>query len=135
MVVGRNAERQALRRKILVGGMLVRAEHGTGLHIGEDVTNDLLGGGAGQHDRLHVAVALAHAEHASLAYRAATFLELLRFVLVGFLAADIGLVGLDDAGQEAAIATGIRATSFAQALEHEPRRLLRDADLLGQLQG
>lgn len=44
--------------------------------------------------------------------------------------ADIGFVDFDQAGQLRRVVS----TGFAQALEHEPRGLLRDADLRMQLQ-
>ena len=59
-------------------------------------------------------------------------------MFVRFLAADVGFVGLDDAAQESAttaVVVIVLARGFADALQHEPGRFLRDANLLGQLQG
>jgi hypothetical protein len=51
-------------------------------------------------------------------------------VLVPFLAADVGFVNLDDAAQ----LPPIPGAGFAQTMQHEPRRLLGDADFLRELE-
>ena len=55
--------------------------------------------------------------------------EFLALVLVGFLAANIHLVDLDEAPQDGRIVPA----GFAEPLKHEPRGLLRDPNLLRQL--
>src|SRR5215218_3204879 len=74
--------------------------------------------------------ALAHPQNGSLANRAASRVQLLFLVLVGLDPADIGFVNLDDAGQLLEFGTA----SLAQPVQHEPCRLLRNADFLRQLQ-
>lgn len=51
-------------------------------------------------------------------------------VLILFLASNVRFVYFHDAAQDSEIV----AARFPQSLEHKPRRLLRDADFLGQLQ-
>src|SRR5574337_313432 len=74
--------------------------------------------------------ALTHAEDGGFSHGAAPELLALARVLVGFQAADVRLVHFDDAGED----FQVRAARLAQPPENEPRGLLRDADLLRQLQ-
>ena len=80
--------------------------------------------------RLHAALALTHRDNGGLTDRAATGFKLLGLVLVLLDSADVGFVNLDDALELFEIA----AAGFPQAMQNKPRRLLRDADLLRQLQ-
>ena len=61
---------------------------------------------------------------------AATGLELLVLVLVRLDSADVGFVDFDDALAAWSVSPPQASRSRC---EHEPRRLLRDADLLGEL--
>jgi len=79
--------------------------------------------------RYGVPAALPHTDNGSLADRAATGVQFLVLVLVGFLPADVGFVDFDDAGELAEIL----AARLAQPAEDEPRGLLRDANFLRQL--
>lgn len=74
--------------------------------------------------------ALAHTHHRSFADSTTPGVELFASVFVGFFAADIGLINLNNAAQYSRII----AASLAQTLEHKPSRFLSDADLLGELQ-
>jgi hypothetical protein len=72
----------------------------------------------------------AHSEDGSFANRAASRLELLGLVFVLFDPADVGFINFDDTFELGQI---IAAAGFPQPMQHEPSRLLRDADLLGEL--
>ena len=65
-----------------------------------------------------IALALLHADDGYFADRAATGLEFLGSVLIGFLAADIGFVNFNNAPQKVIII--VVFAGFADALEHEP---------------
>lgn len=65
-----------------------------------------------------------------LANPATAKVEPLAFVLRSFLAPDIAFVNFDNASQF----DRVIATRFTKPLQHEPSRLLRDADLFGELQ-
>ena len=73
---------------------------------------------------------LPHSENGGFPDRAATGLKLLGLMLVLFDSTDIGFVDFDDAFELAQV---VAAASFPQAVQHEPSRLLRDPDLLGEL--
>lgn len=77
------------------------------------------------------AAALAHTHDRDLADSAATGAEFLARVLVRFLTADIGFVNLNDAVKDGRIVSA----RFAEPVQDEPSRLLRDAYFLRQLQG
>lgn len=72
-----------------------------------------------------------HPQNGDLPNRATASVEFLPFVLVGFLPADKALINFDDALQFV-LAVWI-GTRFSKPGEHEPSRLLRDADFLGKL--
>lgn len=73
--------------------------------------------------------AFTHTENGLLADRTATAIEFQISVFVGFFAADIGFVNLDNASQF----VDVRATSLAEPLEHKPSRLLSNAYLFAEL--
>lgn len=89
----------------------------------------------------HAPTALREADDGAFADGPASGLEPAALMLVGFLAANVGFIGLDYAAQEAAspplfiIIVMVIAASRTKTLQHEPRRLLRNADSLGQLKG
>ena len=76
-----------------------------------------------------LATALTQAKHGLLPDGTTSGVELLVGVLVALLATDERLVHLDDPTERASIT----AARFAKATQHEPRRLLRDANLFGKL--
>ena len=69
--------------------------------------------GVGDHASLGATAALAHPEDGSLANRAATGLQLLALVLVGFLAAEKGFVYLNVALQDVGIISARRDRNIA----------------------
>src|SRR5450756_1876763 len=75
---------------------------------------------------------LTHSEDDSFTDRTSSSLELLRFVLVLFLAADECLIHFDQASETVILAAFSHA-GFTQPLEHEPCRLLGNSDLLRHL--
>ena len=85
-----------------IGGVLIGAERRS---RNEDLPHhglDLRHGRSRQDRRLDPSSPSPHPKDGGLAYRSPSRLDLLRLVLVRFLAADVGLVGLDDPGEEAA---------------------------------
>ena len=85
-----------------IGGVLVGAERRSRSHGFSDNGLDLAGGRSPQDSRLHFSSPPPHPQDGGLADRPSSRLALLRLVLVRFLAADIGLIGLDDPREEAA---------------------------------
>ncbi len=86
---------------------------------------------ASERHAARAATALAHAEDNSLSDRSASSLELFGLVFVLFNSADIGFVNLDDALKLLKVGTAC----FAQPMQDEPRRFLRDPDFLRKLHG
>jgi len=115
---------------LTVDKRLVCVEHGADFDILDDCLPDSFLIHIGDRHSDRPAAALAHAKNRRLADRAATGLELLRLVLIGFLAADESFVNFDDTGKLLEIAT---AASFPEPVQNEPSRLLRDPDLFRQL--
>jgi hypothetical protein len=74
--------------------------------------------------------AFAHPKNGRLADCAATSLELLVFVLIGFDPADETLIDFDDPAK----LLEVWAARFPDAMQHEPSRCLPNADLFRQLQ-
>jgi hypothetical protein len=85
----------------------------------------------GDHECLSVAAPLTHSENRRFTNRAPTLFQFFVFVLRVFLTAHKGFVNFDCAAQ----LLNVTAAGFSQALQHEPSRLLRYADLFCQLQG
>lgn len=112
-----------------VSAMLVGMERRADFHMPVDGAVQGVGGRVGDDPGFRPTALLAHPQHGSLADRAATGVQLLGLVLVGFLAANIHLVDFDEAAQDGRVI----AAGFTEPLQHEPRALLRDPDLLGQL--
>lgn len=109
---------------------LVRVQGRTGLHVG-------LYGRLHRHPvhiphrlRLDPAAPLPHADHRGLANGTTASVQLLRGVLILLLATDVGFIDFNDTGQHRSVA----ATSLTEPLEDEPSRLLRDPNLLSELQ-
>ena len=73
---------------------------------------------------------LAHTHYRSLANSTTARIELFASVFGRLFAADVNLINLNDATQY----RGIVAARLAQALQHKPRRFLRNTDLFGELQ-
>ena len=82
----------------------------------------------GQQDRFAMPLAQSHDRH--FADSTTAKVQLFPLVLAGFLPADIGFVNFDVAGKDCLVV----ATGFANAVHHEPRAFLSDADLLRHLQ-
>jgi len=76
------------------------------------------------------AAALAHSKDRRFADRAVPSLELLVFMLIGFLAADECFVDFNDTGELLEV---LSAASLSQPMQDKPSRLLGDADFLGEL--
>ena len=112
-----------------IGPMLVRVQRRADFNMIVDGALQGVRRGVGDHASLGAIAALTHTQHRRLADRAAPGFQLLALVLVGFLAADIHLVNLNDAAQHARIV----AARLAEPLDHEPRGFLGHADLLRQL--
>src|SRR4051812_48703703 len=142
--VGRHAVANELASAV-IDGLVIEEQTGEATVSGELVSvqrranRDVLVNGpvngflirVGDRLGLHLAAGpLAHTQNGSLADRAAPCVQLLCLVLVRLDTADIGFVNLDDTGQ----LLEFGAASLTQPVQHEPCRLLRDADLLRQLQ-
>jgi hypothetical protein len=122
------AERKSLDAVISAG--LVRVEHRTRFDVfGYCRLDGCLVSLADRH-RDDLTAALPHSEHCGLADRSASGLEFFGLVFVLFDPADIGFINFDDAFEFGQV---IAAAGFAKPMQHEPSRLLRDADLLGEL--
>src|SRR6202789_3991093 len=117
-----------------IGQRCVGAEHGITFDMRDHFILNCVCIGAGDDDCLYVAAALAHAEDRGLTGSTSPAMELFAFVFVLFLAAQVRLIRFDDARQQAA-ALRIIAARLTNALKHEPRGLLRDAEFLGNLHG
>lgn len=111
--------------------VVIGVERGANFCLGEDFTVNGLDcalrydAGAGS------SAALPHPEHGNFSDRAASRVELLRFVLVALFATDERFVDLDHALE---LVDGVGSgAGFPQASEHEPCRLLGNADFLGKL--
>ena len=76
--------------------------------------------------------ALPDAQHGGFADAATASPQFLVLVLIGFLAADVALVCLNNAAQFVNVFIG--AARLAQTLQHKPCRLLGNANLFRQLQ-
>jgi len=83
--------------------------------------------GYGRHNR--ASTPLAHSENRSLADTPTPGVELLVFVLVPFDSPGVSFIDFDNSAQ----LIEFRTAGFAEPVEHEPRRLLGNADFLGEL--
>jgi hypothetical protein len=108
----------------------VGVQYRTGFNMLIDSGLDRLFVGARNRHADSAATTLAHSEDSRFADRSASCLELLGLVLVLFDSADIGFINFDDALELRQI---IAAAGFPQPMQHEPSRLLRDPDFLGEL--
>src|SRR6185437_2395350 len=81
---------------------------------------------------LYIAATFAHAEDGGFTDWATARAQFLALVLVIFLAAQVRFVRFDDARQHASAPITV-AARFANALKHEPRTLLCDAEFLADL--
>lgn len=119
-------DRLVVERQARVGGSLVRIDRRGTVYMSHDKTVQVdpvgpvhrLGGDA-------IGVAVLRSDDGGLADRAAAGAKLLRVVLVLLLAAHVGFVHLDGTGEGVRRAR-LRFCGLAQAMEHEPRGLLRD---------
>ena len=75
--------------------------------------------------------ALPESYDSRLAHAATSSLELFVLVLIALLPADETFIDFNDAAQLVKVIA--RAASLSQTLQHEPCRLLGNADLLAQL--
>ena len=110
--------------------MLVSAKCRADFHVAVDGILNLFLSRAEQGKGLDLSAALAHSENGSLTYRTSSLFQLVGFVLIALQSADERLVNLHDPAQLVAVLTA----SLAEPLEHEPCRLLSDANLFGQLE-
>lgn len=115
-----------------VPGRLIREDRGTYFDVGMDSRLQSSHIGSLNRHRYGASAALPESYNGSLADAATSGLELFVFVLIALLSADEAFVHFDDAAQ--LIKVIARAARLTQTLEHKPSRLLRDADLLRQLQ-
>jgi len=91
--------------------------------------------GAGKHFAPDLTPAFAHSQDSDLTDGAAPGIQLLVLMLVGFLAADVGLIGFHDALKEPVLIVVILLpASLPDTLQEEPSRFLGDPDLLRQLE-
>lgn len=80
--------------------------------------------------RYRIATPFSDTKHGRLTDRAAPLPEFLMFVFIGFFPSDIGFIDFHDPAQHRQVIPA----GFPKPLQHEPGRLLRDADFLGELQ-
>jgi len=113
-----------------IGKMFVGVQSGTNFDILHDHVLDRLRISRLDLEALGPPAAFFHTEYGRLATCATADIHLLGFVFIGLKTADISFVDFDDALQFRKIA----AASLTDAMQHEPRRPLPDADLFRQLQ-
>ena len=114
----------------VVGGGFVGVERRAGFDVGMD--------GAVQCRCINVRdmhsdgapATLTHSEDGGLSHSATPFIQPFAGVFIPLLATDVGFVNLNDTAQ----GFDLLAASLAQPLQDEPRGLLRDTYLLGELQ-
>jgi hypothetical protein len=116
----------------VIGPGFIRVEHRADFNALRDRGLDGCLVGASNRNGNRSAAALAHTENGCFSDSPAPGFQLLGFVLVLFDAADKRFVDFDDAFELAQI---VAAASFPQAVQHEPSRLLRDPNFLGELHG
>src|ERR1019366_7023260 len=100
-----------------------------GAHFGTDAARTCV---LTQNDRASIATTFTHPKDGRLADWATTQVHLLVGVPIRFLAAQVGLIGLNDARQRTRIHAAL-AASLTDALEHEPCGLLGNAEFLADL--
>lgn len=104
-----------------------------GRDVGVKFGMQCLGRRVGHYLGPQLALALHDAHDGNLVRTALADRRLLMGMLVLLLAADKGFVGLHHALKR--LVKGLGARGVAQAVQQEPRRLLRDLDVLGELSG
>lgn len=110
--------------------MLVGVDGGALHDVLEDLVLDVVRVVGGDGNRRHVSLSLSQSKHRLLSHRSPSFVQLLGFVLVSFLAPDKLLIRLDDAREESVLIS----TGFLDSLKHVPGRLLWPVQFLRQLQ-
>src|ERR1700688_4777362 len=112
--------------------MLVSVQRRSDFDVLNDGIGDCPGVGRIDLDRFGAPTfaALFQSKHRRLADRAATQIQLLVLVFVCLDTTDIGFVDFDNALQFGQVI----AAGFAKPVQNKPRRLLRDADFLAELQ-
>lgn len=115
--------------KASVAGVFVAVDGGTNFDVVEQALLDGSEVRAVQNKRLRVAAALAHSENSGFANGTTAHVQLFVRVLVGLFAANESFIHFDDAFE----LVEVFAASLAQTVQHEPCRLLGDADFLRQL--
>lgn len=129
MVHGFMAEKQSANSS--VSGCLISHKLRTNLYVLKNSTLQALFIYVGNRIGDGASTALSEADYSRLADRSASGAEFLRFVLVGFLAAEKGFISFDNAFQFGEFA----AASLTESMEHEPCGFLLDADFFGDLHG
>ncbi len=115
-----------------VSGRFVRKDRGTYFDVGMDSRLQRGHVGSLNRHRYGTSAALPKSYDGSLADAPTSSLELFVFVLVALFPADEALIHFDNAAQLVKIIA--RAACLAQTLQHEPCRLLGNANLLAELQ-
>lgn len=138
VLLGRVVDRLVTEEKAVqvgVSGVLVGVEVRPDFHGRMDNALEGVGRAVGDGEGERPAATLAQPDDSDLAYATPASMEPLVLVLVGFLATDKALVHFHVPAEFAAARQWIRAACLTEPLEHEPRRLLSDADLLRHLKG
>src|SRR5208282_1003089 len=124
------AEEQTIKANVASG--FIAENRRADFNVGVNSTLDGCRVGRVHGHRHGASAALPDAQHGSLTDTATPSPQFLVFVLVGFLPSDVALVYFDDAAQLVKVV--VRATRFAETLQHEPCRLLSNANLFSELQ-
>ena len=134
VLVGRMVDavlREEQAAQIIVGRVLIGADRRADFYVAVNGVLNLFPCRAGQGHGLNATAALPHPKYGSLADRSAPTSEFIGLVLIALQPANKSLVNLHDAAQ----LVGVLAASLAEPLEHEPCRLLSDADFFAELEG
>jgi len=117
--------------KIVVGPVLISEQNRTGFNRAVDLILDGVDirSGYDHCDGTSTFTALTHPEHCGFTNRTTPRVQLLALVLVALFSADESFVNLN----EAAKLSHLAVACFAESAQHEPCRLLSDADLFRQL--
>jgi hypothetical protein len=116
--------------QIPIRRMLISKDRRAHLDVFVNLLLDRVDSPVGNHHAARSTTAFSHPQHSSLAFPSTAPGAFVR-VLVGILATKKGFIYFDDALQFVDVIR--RATGFPKALQHEPRGVLTDADLLGKL--
>src|SRR6185503_1122876 len=117
--------------QIVVAGVVVGIQLRPDLHRPVNLILDCLNRPLADALGPRAAAAFAHPQNSHLTDRSPARVELLRFVLVPFLATDEAFIDFHDALKFVDVIGG--RASLPQALQHKPRGLLSDTDFLRQL--